>query len=81
VLSDIRKSETGRSLNLVPVFVLILGIVAGSVVGVLTGDDAPSGAAKESHVTIRPVRSTFSPSPCTPHTAPQTSSPDTVLPA
>jgi len=36
VLSGIQKSETDRSLNVIPVFVLILGIVAGSVVGVLT---------------------------------------------
>lgn len=80
VLSDIRKSETGRSLNIALVFVLILGIVAGSVVGVLTRDDA-TGVVKESPVTIRDVRATFSPAPCTPRTAPRTSSPDTAPPA
>jgi len=81
VLCDIRKSATNRSLNVVPVFVLILGIVAGSIVGVLTRKDASSGPVNESPVTIRHVRSTFSPSPCTPRTAPQTSSRDTVPPA
>jgi hypothetical protein len=36
VLSGIQRSETDRSINIVPVFVLVLGIVVGSVAGVLT---------------------------------------------
>ena len=36
VLSGLQKSETQRSINIVPVFILVLGVVLGSVVGVLT---------------------------------------------